>query len=405
VDLPLALHCHATTGLSLPTHMKAIDAGIDILDTAISTMSMTYGHSPTETVVAMVEDSVHTTGLDLLLLEEIATYFRDVRKKYAQFEGAMRGVDSRILLAQVPGGMLTNMEAQLKEQGAADRLDEVLLEIPKVRADLGYIPLVTPTSQIVGTQAVLNVLAGERYKNITKETAAILKGEYGAAPAPLNAELQARVLNGEAAITCRPADLLPPEWDRVGAELFKAAEQTGIDAASLNDDDRLTYALFPQVALKFFSHRDDPSFFEPQPGLPLSAASSECGAMVATAPAPCSGAASYDVRVDGVVYHVEVAPSGELMSVNAQAVQPSSAPRPVSLAAPSGVSFPAPLAGTIVKLVAATGSEVQEGDVILVMEAMKMEAEIRAPHAGVLSRYQVQPGELVAQGSTLAWFV
>jgi oxaloacetate decarboxylase (Na+ extruding) subunit alpha len=405
VDLPLALHCHATTGLSLPTHMKAIDAGIDILDTAISTMSMTYGHSPTETVVAMVEDSAHTTGLDLLLLEEIATYFRDVRKKYAQFEGAMRGVDSRILLAQVPGGMLTNMEAQLKEQGAADRLDEVLLEIPKVRADLGYIPLVTPTSQIVGTQAVLNVLAGERYKNITKETAAILKGEYGAAPAPLNAELQARVLNGEAAITCRPADLLPPEWDRVGAELFKAAELAGIDAASLNDDDRLTYALFPQVALKFFSHRDDPSFFEPQPGLPLSAASSECGAMVATAPAPCSGAASYDVRVDGVVYRVEVAPSGELMSVNAQAVQPSLAPPAASLAAPSGVSFPAPLAGTIVKLVAATGSEVQEGDVILVMEAMKMEAEIRAPHSGVLSRYQVQPGELVAQGSTLAWFV
>ncbi len=405
VDLPLALHCHATTGLSLPTHMKAIDAGIDILDTAISTMSMTYGHSPTETVVAMVEDSVHTTGLDLLLLEEIATYFRDVRKKYAQFEGAMRGVDSRILLAQVPGGMLTNMEAQLKEQGAANRLDEVLLEIPKVRADLGYIPLVTPTSQIVGTQAVLNVLAGERYKNITKETAAILKGEYGAAPAPLNAELQARVLNGEAAITCRPADLLPPEWDRVGAELFKAAEQTGIDAASLNDDDRLTYALFPQVALKFFSHRDDPSFFEPQPGPSSSASSSECGTMVTADPAPCSGSASYDVRVDGVVYHVEVAPSGELMSVNAQAARPSSVPRPAPLAAPSGVSFPAPLAGTIVKLVAATGSEVQEGDVILVMEAMKMEAEIRAPHSGVLSRYQVQPGELVAQGSTLAWFV
>ena len=155
--------------------MKAIDADIDVIDTAISSMSMTYGHSPTETIVSIVEGTQRDTGLDMVKLAEVATYFRDVREKYAQFEGSLRGIDARILLAQVPGGMLTNMEGQLKEQGAADKLDEVLTEIPKVRKDLGYIPLVTPTSQIVGTQAVLNVLTGERYKSITKETAGVLK--------------------------------------------------------------------------------------------------------------------------------------------------------------------------------------------------------------------------------------
>lgn len=402
VDLPLALHCHATTGLSLPTHMKAIDAGVDILDTAISTMSMTYGHSPTETVVAMVEGSPYATGLDLTLLEEIATYFRDVRKKYAQFEGAMRGVDSRILLAQVPGGMLTNMEAQLKEQGAADRLDEVLAEIPRVRADLGYIPLVTPTSQIVGTQAVLNVLAGERYKTITKETAAILKGEYGAAPAPLNGQLQARVLQGSEAITCRPADLLPPEWERLGAELLQEAQKAGIEAASLNEDDRLTYALFPQVALKFFRHRGDPSFFEPIPG---GVAKPEPQIVpVHGAQSSVAGATTrYDVRVDGVLYCVDVAPGGALASVQAMPVERVSTQQPAIAA--TETLFPAPLAGTIVKLIAEPGQSLQEGAVLLVMEAMKMEAEIRVPCAGILHHYYVQPGDLIAQGATLAGFM
>ncbi len=402
VDLPLALHCHATTGLSLPTHMKAIDAGVDILDTAISTMSMTYGHSPTETVVAMVEGSPYATGLDLTLLEEIATYFRDVRKKYAQFEGAMRGVDSRILLAQVPGGMLTNMEAQLKEQGAADRLDEVLAEIPRVRADLGYIPLVTPTSQIVGTQAVLNVLAGERYKTITKETAAILKGEYGAAPAPLNGQLQARVLQGSEAITCRPADLLPPEWERLGAELLQEAQKAGIEAASLNEDDRLTYALFPQVAFKFFRHRGDPSFFEPIPGevaKPEPQVVPEHGAQSSVAGATTR----YDVRVDGVLYCVDVAPGGALASVQAMPVDRVPTQQPAIAA--TETLFPAPLAGTIVKLIAEPGQSLQEGAVLLVMEAMKMEAEIRVPCAGILHRYHVQPGDLIAQGAPLAGFM
>jgi oxaloacetate decarboxylase alpha subunit len=208
VDIPVHMHCHATTGLSIATLVKAAEAGIDNIDTAVSSMSMTYGHSPTETLVAILEGTDRDTGLDINLLEEVATYFREVRKKYAKFEGALRGVDSRILIAQVPGGMLTNLESQLREQGAGDKIDEVLEEIPRVREDLGMIPLVTPTSQIVGTQAVINVLQGERYKVISNETSGVLKGEYGATAIPVNAELQARVLEGSDPVTCRPADLL-----------------------------------------------------------------------------------------------------------------------------------------------------------------------------------------------------
>ncbi|MDH3373517.1 MAG: pyruvate carboxylase subunit B, partial [Gammaproteobacteria bacterium] len=205
VDIPIHMHCHATTGMSTAACIKAAEAGIDRVDTAISSMSMTYGHSPTETLVAILDQTDRATGLDLRLLEEIAAYFREVRKKYAQFEGGLRGVDSRILIAQVPGGMLTNLESQLREQNAGDKLDAVLEEIPRVRKDLGMLPLVTPTSQIVGTQAVINVLSGDRYLTISKETAGILKGEYGATPAPVNAELQARALQGADPITCRPA--------------------------------------------------------------------------------------------------------------------------------------------------------------------------------------------------------
>ncbi len=227
-QLMLSLHSHATTGLSTATYQKAIEAGVDVLDTAISSMSQTYGHTATETVVAMVEDTERATGYDLVLLEEIAAYFREVRKKYAKFEGALKGIDSRILRAQVPGGMLTNMESQLKEQGALDKIDAVLEEIPRVRQDLGFLPLVTPTSQIVGSQAVINVLMGQRYQSLTKETEGVLRGEYGATPAPVNSELQARVLNGQVAITCRPADLLVPELDKLRAELLSKAQDQGL---------------------------------------------------------------------------------------------------------------------------------------------------------------------------------
>ncbi|MDJ0878725.1 MAG: sodium-extruding oxaloacetate decarboxylase subunit alpha, partial [Halieaceae bacterium] len=264
-DIPIHMQCHATTGLSTSTIVKCVEAGIDNVDTSISSMSMTYGHSPTETVVAILEGTERDTGLDIGLLEEIAAYFREVRKKYAKFEGALRGVDSRILVAQVPGGMLTNMENQLREQGATDKLDEVLEEIPRVREDLGYIPLVTPTSQIVGTQAVINVLTGERFKSVSRETAGVLKGEYGATPAAVNTELQQRVLEGAEPITCRPADLLEPELDKLTAELDTLAREKGVALAAGDNkiDDVLTYALFPQIGLKFLENRDNPDAFEP----------------------------------------------------------------------------------------------------------------------------------------------
>jgi oxaloacetate decarboxylase alpha subunit len=393
-DVPLALHCHATTGLSTATAIKAVEAGIDILDTAISSMSQTYGHTPTETVIAMLEGTERDTGLSLTDIEPIAAYFREVRKKYAKWEGAMKGVDSRILIAQVPGGMLTNMEGQLKEQGAADRLDEVLLEIPKVRKDLGYIPLVTPTSQIVGTQAVINVLTGERYKSITKETAGILKGEYGAAPAELNTELQARVLDGAEAITCRPADLLQAEMEHLTKELLEKAKAESISLAEDTVDDVLTYALFPQVGLKFLKNRHNPSAFEPVPTL-----EDVTPAPVAPIASAADGIEAYSVKVDGQVYQVEVGPSGALQSVT-PTTNSTTAQAPAAPAADAEV-ISAPLAGTIFKVNVSSGDQVAEGDVLFILEAMKMETEVRAARAGAVGDVYVKEGDAVAVGSPL----
>ena len=391
-DVPLALHCHATTGLSTATAVKAVEAGVDILDTAISSMSCTYGHTPTETVVAMLQGTERDTNLNLDQLEPIAAYFREVRKKYAKFEGQLKGVDSRILIAQVPGGMLTNMEGQLKEQGAADRIDEVLEEIPRVRKDLGYIPLVTPTSQIVGTQAVINVLTGERYKSITKETAGVLKGEYGAAPAELNAELQAKVLEGGEPITCRPADLLAAEMETLTEDLLAKAKSEGISLAEDTVDDVLTYALFPQVGLKFLKNRRNPDAFEPAPG-------KEEAAPAAVAQPVQGGIETYSVKVDGQVYDVEVGPQGQLSSVSpAKSSQPQAAP-----AAPAGDSetVPAPLAGNIFKVNVQSGVQVEEGDVLLILEAMKMETEVRAARGGVVQDLHVKEGDAVTVGAPL----
>lgn len=393
-DVPLALHSHATTGLSAATAVKAVEAGIDILDTAISSMSQTYGHTPTETVIAMLEGTERDTGLSLTQLEPIATYFREVRKKYAKWEGQLKGVDSRILIAQVPGGMLTNMEGQLKEQGAADRLDEVLEEIPRVRKDLGFIPLVTPTSQIVGTQAVINVLTGERYKSITKETAGVLKGEYGATPAEVNKALQEKVLGNLAPITCRPADLLDAEMELLSTELLEKAKAEGISLAEDTVDDVLTYALFPQVGLKFLKNRHNPDAFEPAPTLE----SAQPAPVVAVA--ACGGIESYSVKVDGQVYDVEVGPQGQLTSVAAsQKQQPQIAPA----ATPSSdaEAVPSPLAGNIFKVNVQAGSEVLEGDVLVILEAMKMETEIRAARGGVVQNLHVKEGDAVTVGAPL----
>ncbi|EAA2681077.1 oxaloacetate decarboxylase, partial [Salmonella enterica subsp. enterica] len=333
------------------------------------------------------------TGLDILKLESIAAYFREVRKKYHAFEGQLKGYDSRILVAQVPGGMLTNLESQLKQQNAADKLDQVLAEIPRVREDLGFIPLVTPTSQIVGTQAVLNVLTGERYKTIAKETAGILKGEYGHTPVPVNAALQARVLEGGAPVTCRPADLLKPELAELEADVRRQAQEKGITLAGNAIDDVLTVALFPQIGLKFLENRNNPAAFEPLP-------QAEAAQPVAKAEKPAASGI-YTVEVEGKAFVVKVSDGGDISQLTTAVPAASSAP--VQAAAPAGAGTPvtAPLAGNIWKVIATEGQTVAEGDVLLILEAMKMETEIRAAQAGTVRGIAVKSGDAVSVGDTL----
>ncbi|HED7732098.1 TPA: biotin/lipoyl-containing protein, partial [Salmonella enterica subsp. enterica serovar Muenchen] len=314
-------------------------------------------------------------------------YFREVRKKYHAFEGQLKGYDSRILVAQVPGGMLTNLEGQLKQQNAADKLDQVLAEIPRVREDLGFIPLVTPTSQIVGTQAVLNVLTGERYKTIAKETAGILKGEYGHTPVPVNAALQARVLEGGAPVTCRPADLLKPELAELEADVKRQAQEKGIQLAGNAIDDVLTVALFPQIGLKFLENRHNPAAFEPVP-------QAETAQPVAKAEKPAASGI-YTVEVEGKAFVVKVSDGGDISQVSASA--PVAAPASAS----AGTPVTAPLAGNIWKVIATEGQSVAEGDVLLILEAMKMETEIRAAQAGTVRGIAVKSGDAVSVGDTL----
>ena len=406
VNVPIAMQCHATTGLSTATYQKAIDAGIDMLDTAISSMSMTYGHSATETMVSIVEGTERDSGISLPELEDIASYFRDVRKKYSKFEGSLKGVDARILLAQVPGGMLTNMESQLKEQGAEDKFEQVLKEIPRVREDLGFIPLVTPTSQIVGTQSVLNVLTGERYKSITKETAGVLKGEYGATAAPVNKELQARVLDGAEPVTCRPADNIAPELDALSKELDELAEKKKLSLSDDKIDDVLTYALFPQIGLKFIENRGNPDAFEPAPSVQETQSSNGLNPAEAKPNLlEASASETYDVNVDGKVYRVEVAPSGTLTSVTPASSSGSQAQTQASSAAPSAApstqSIDAPLAGNVFKILVRNGDSVSEGDVVLILEAMKMETEIRSAFTGTVTDITVGEGDAVTSGQPL----
>ena len=391
VNIPIQLHAHATTGLSTSTIMKCVEAGIDNVDTAISSMSMAYGHSATESVVSIFQGTEHDTGLNIEKLEEIAAYFREVRKKYSEFEGSMRGVDSRILVAQVPGGMLTNMEGQLRQQGAEDKLDEVLAEIPRVRKDLGYIPLVTPTSQIVGTQAVLNVMTGERYKSISKETAGVLRGEYGATPAPMNAELQSRVLDeGEIAITCRPADNIEPELEALTMELEGLSAEHGfaLSAGEGQIDDVLTYALFPQVGLKFLQNKNNPSAFEPVPTGKPAVQTNEAGEEI------------YTVEVEGKSYTVSVANGGDISGIAPMGGAVASATA-VPLPSTGGNPVNAPLAGTVVKVLVQPGQAVTEGETIIILEAMKMETSISAPATGNIVEVRIQAGDNCTVGDVL----
>ena len=391
IDIPIQLHAHATTGLSTATLIKAIEAGIDRVDTSIASMSMTYGHSSTNAVVSILDHGPRKTGIDMEQLEEIDAYFRTVRPKYAKFEGSLKGIDPRILLAQVPGGMLTNMESQLRENNALDRLDEVLKEIPRVREDLGYIPLVTPTSQIVGTQAVMNVLLGERYKSIAKESAGILKGEYGASPAPVNAELQARVLDGGEAITCRPADNIDPEMDTLEAEFDAIIAEKGIKLENEKIDDLLIYILFPQVGIQFLENRNNPDFFEPVPQ-PPSEGPKEDGV--------------YTVKHNGQDYVVEVKSGGEISSIQVagQAAAPQAAPQEAPQPAAPAVNaedIPAPLAGNIWKVLVSPNQQVNEGDTLVILEAMKMETEVKAARAGTVMSVNVSEGDQVSAGQAI----
>ena len=393
VSVPIHMHCHATTGLSTATNLKCIEAGVDRVDTSISSMAMTYGHSATESVVAIMQECERDTGLDLALIEEIAAYFRVVRKKYAKWEGSLQGIDSRILIAQVPGGMLTNMEGQLKEQGAGDKLDAVLEEIPRVRKDLGYIPLVTPTSQIVGTQAVLNVLTGERYTKLTGEAAGVLRGEYGETPADVNADLRQQALDGDDLITCRPADLIEDELDKLKDELIGLAKEKSIKLTEGEGliDDVLTYALFPQIGLKFLENRDNPSAFEPVPtGNEGSTVSNDAGEEV------------YTVTVDGVDHVVTVANGGDISGIVPTSGS-SAVTSETAVAAPTtgGEGFPAPMAGNVFKVQVDPGDQVEEGDVMIILEAMKMEITVVSPKTATVVEVAVKEGDDVSLGDIL----
>lgn len=399
-DVELHLHCHSTTGMAEMALLKAIEAGVDGVDTSISSMSGTYGHPATESIVATLQGTPYDTGLSIPELEKIAAYFRNVRKKYAKFEGQLRGIDSRILVAQVPGGMLTNLESQLKQQNASDKLDLVLQEIPKVREDLGNIPLVTPTSQIVGTQAVMNVLMGERYKTIAKETAGILKGEYGRTPAPVNAALQARVLEGAAPITDRPADHIAPEMDKIVAEVVATAKEKGITLSENTVDDALIVALFQQVGWKFLENRNNPSAFEPVPN------GEEAKPTTAAQPKaqPQTGPAVYTIEVEGKAYVVKVSEGGDITNIAPTTAAPApAAPQAVTSVPNSANAEPvkAPMAGNILKVEVSEGQQVAEGDVLLVLEAMKMETQICAAKAGVVQGISTKQGDVVAVDQVL----
>ena len=390
-DLPIEIHSHATTGLSVATELKAVEAGADILDTAISSMSMGTSHSPTETVVEMLKGTEYDTGLDTKALLEIAAYFREVRKHYSSLESSFLGADTRILLSQVPGGMLSNLESQLKQQGASNKMDDVLKELPIVQKDVGYVPLVTPTSQIVGTQAVFNVLFG-RYERMTGEFRDLLVGKYGKLPAEPNADLVKKALaknNMEEVVTCRPADKIEPEWDK----MVKEAKENGGNGT---DEDTLTYAMFPKVAPKFFKERANG---------PVDAATA-FAKKEAPAAEPASKGGSYTITVNGSAYNVTSDGNGSVtvngtpysVSVGTGTEVPAAVSAPV---AAGGVDVKAPVAGTLLKQCFANGTKVSKGQTIIIIESMKMELEVKATDDGTIT-YSVASGSQIQSGQVLA---
>ena len=381
LEIPIHMHCHATTGMSVATGVKAIEAGLDNIDTSISSMSMTYGHTPTETLIGILDGTNRDTGLDLDKLTPIAEHFQKVRKKYKNFEGSLRGVDARILASQVPGGMLTNLENQLKAQDSIDRFDEVISEIPKVREDLGFIPLVTPTSQIVGTQSVINILSGSRYSTVTNEVKSLLKGEYGATPAPVNKDLQQESIGDSAVITCRPADVLTDDFQSVEDEFKQALVKKNI-TADASVENILIYAMFPEIGLNFLENADNPDYFESEPLDIVELTDS-----------------SYLVTVDDQEYSVTLK-ADSTVTINDGSQVNQVAPTS-SIQTGSGEVIAAPLGGNIFRVIITEGESVDADSTILILEAMKMETEIKAPSAGVVGKIFVKPGDSVKPGTPL----
>lgn len=383
VRLPVHLHTHTTAGLALMTVVRAIEAGVDMIDTAISSMAMGPSHSPTETVVAALKGTEYDTGLDLDSLIEIGAYFTEIRKEYTAFESAFTGVDVNILKAQLPGGMISNLESQLRQQNAYHRLPEVMEELPKCRKDMGYPPLVTPTSQIVGTQAVLNVLMG-RYKVISKEAQALVEGKYGKLPGTLSPELKKLALGDREPISVRPADLLEPEWERLKKEVADKASR---------DEDVLVFALFPQVAEQYLKKRGSPpeekfKKDEVSPSAPKDTPHASAFRVTVNG-------RPYDVRVDEMdaVAGIQSSPPLAIQSIPAQ-------PIPARPSA-DGFVLRSPLAGAVWKLNCQPGQIIKEGDLVVVLEAMKMETEVFAPKGGMILSVSVKPGDKVNNGDPL----
>lgn len=384
IEIPIHLHSHATTGMSTTTAIKCAEAGVDNIDTSISSMSLTYGHSPTETVVGILNDADYETNISLESLEPIAKHFREIRKKYSNFEGSLKGVDARIITSQVPGGMLTNLENQLKEQNAIDKFDEVIEEIPKVRADLGYIPLVTPTSQIVGTQAVINVLNNERYKVITKETSALLKGEYGKTPSAVDKDLQSKVLNGDEPVTCRPADLIDKnEYDLIKEKYVKAIKEKNIDIEN-NEENILIFTLFPEIGLKFLENKNNKEFFEKSP---TQITEEKEG--------------FYKIVIDDTDYLVKYSKTNdpEIINGDHKFTKDQNIEDKVSLQ--EGLIITAPLAGNIFKIEKKVGDKINQDETVVVLEAMKMETTIKTPSKGTIKKIFIKDGDKVQPGEAL----
>jgi pyruvate carboxylase subunit B len=399
VDLPVALHSHSTSGLAPLCQLKAVEAGVDRIDTAISAFAGGTSHPSTEAMVAALAEDPRATGLPLEALRAIGFYFLEVRKKYHQFESDFTREDVAVQINQVPGGMMSNLANQLKEQGALDKIHKVFEEIPRVRADLGYPPLVTPTSQIVGTQAVLNVLADERYKTITTEVKRYLQGHYGAAPGTVKEELRRRAIGGEEVITSRPADLLSDELDTLRSEIG--------DLATC-EEDVLTYAMFPDIGRTFLTQRRDGTLQAETLQPPQSAGASEGPQGVATefvidvhgesyrvavtgTGQKTSGKRNFYLTLDGVPEEVVVEP------LNSYVASQGGTRPAISAEGDVGTTMP----GNIVDVLVAEGDTVAAGQAVLIIEAMKMETELQAPIAGTVTAVNAAKGDRVTPGEAL----